>query len=65
MPGSFVSLDHSVIAKAKKGFNTTKNRGETHTPGTCFLVAREKITIKIVEDNKILQKAISVILAAV
>ena len=65
MPGSFVSLDHSIIAKAKESFNTAKNREETHTPGTYFLVVSEKITLKIVENNKILQKAISIVLAAV
>jgi hypothetical protein len=65
VPGSFVSFYHSIIAKAKESFNKAKNKGETHTPGTCLLVAREKVTLKIVEDNKILQKAISIVLAAV
>jgi hypothetical protein len=61
MPGSFVSLDNSIIAKAKESFNTAKNKEETHTPGTYFLVAREKITLKIAEDNKILKKAIYIV----
>jgi len=65
MPGSFVSLHHSIIDKVKERFNTAKSRGETHTPGTCFLVSREKITLKIVEDNKILQKVIFIVLAPV